>query len=156
MRLGALLLACCLFAQAQARDGQDAARRAFHGDPHGWPAAFMMFKADAVGGDARAAYYLGLMYRNGMGTGRDSGLAAHWLGVAAAREVPAAMFTLANMLRAGEGLARDETAARKWLEAAAEREYPEALQQMALAEPDPARAGQLMKEAAHAMTHREP
>lgn len=107
-----------------------------------------------VEGDAAAAYRLGLMYRNGMGTVRDSAKAVQWLEVAARKNVPAAMFILSNMLAAGEGVAADEQAARAWLEAAAELEYPEALQQLALSEPDPERAAQLMNEAAHAMKHR--
>ena len=43
---------------------------------------------------------------------------------------------------------------RRWLEAAAELDYPEAWQQLALLEPDPQRAAQLMRRAAHALTHR--
>jgi TPR repeat protein len=105
----------------------------------------------AADSDARAAFKLGLMYRN---TAHDSAAAVRWLTVAAQRGEPAAMFILSNMLDAGEGTARDEKAARAWLEAAAELEYPEALQQLALSEPDPERAAQLMREAAHALTHR--
>ncbi|QNA99825.1 SEL1-like repeat protein [Massilia sp. Se16.2.3] len=68
--------------------------------------------------------------------------------------VPAAMFVLANMLAAGEGTSRDEAASRRWLEAAAARDYPEALQGLAMLEPDPRKAELLMRQAAHAMTHR--
>ncbi len=84
----------------------------------------------------------------------EPALAAHWLGVAARREVPEAMFILANMLLDGEGVARDEAEARRWLEAAAQMDHAEAWQQLALMEPDPVKAAQLMRRAAHALTHR--
>jgi len=67
---------------------------------------------------------------------------------------PAAMFLLAHMLADGEGGGRDAVAARAWLERAADLEYPEALQELALSEPDPQRAGSLMRMAAHALAHR--
>ena len=107
--------------------------------------------AQAADDEACAAFKRGLMYRN---VAHDSAAAVHWLTVAAQRGEPAAMFILSNMLNAGEGATRDEKAARAWLEAAAGLEYPEALQQLALSEPDPERAAQLMKEAAHALKHR--
>ena len=154
MKLKALLLACCLAGAAQA-DTLDAARAAFRGDARAWPQAWAQLQPEARGGSAAAAYYLGLMYRNGMGVARDSRLAAHWLGVAAQGGVAAAMFTLSNMLREGEGVARDEAGARRWLEAAAASDYPEALQELAMQESDAVRAAQLMKQAAHAMQHRK-
>lgn len=110
--------------------------------------------ARAEAGDARAAYLLGLMARNGEGMAADPARAASLLTTAAEGGVPAAMFVLANMLAAGEGAPRDEAAARRWLETAAALDYPEALQQLALTEPDPRKAELLMRQAAHAMTHR--
>lgn len=105
------------------------------------------------GDEVDVAFQRGLLHRSG-----DPSLALHWLGVAAARGMPEAMFVLANMLLEGEGEGkggvRDEAAARRWLEAAAELDYPEAWQQLALLEPDPQRAAQLMRRAAHALTHR--
>ena len=107
------------------------------------------------GDEGDIAFQRGLAHRGG-----DPALALHWLGVAAARGMPEAMFVLANMLLEGEGEGkgkggrRDEAAARRWLEAAAELDYPEAWQQLALLEPDPQRAAQLMRRAAHALTHR--
>ena len=84
----------------------------------------------------------------------DAALAAHWLGVAAARGVPEAMFLLANMLLEGDGVARDEAAARRWLEQATQLDYPEAWQQLGMMEQDPEKAAQYMRRAAHALTHR--
>ena len=102
------------------------------------------------GDEVDIAFQRGLLHRSG-----DPALAVHWLGVAAARGMPEAMFVLANMLLDGEGVPRDDAAARRWLEAAAELDYPEAWQQLALLEPDPQRAAQLMRRAAHALTHRK-
>lgn len=102
------------------------------------------------GDEGDIAYRRGLAYRSG----GDGALAVHWLGVAAGRGMPEAMFMLANMLLEGQGVPRDEAAARRWLEAAAELDYPEAWQQLALMEPDAERAAQLMRRAAHALTHR--
>jgi TPR repeat protein len=101
------------------------------------------------GDEGDMAFRRGLAYRSG-----DPALALHWLGVAASRGMPEAMFVLANMLLDGDGGPRDEAGARRWLEAAAELDYPEAWQQLALMEPDPQRAAQLMRRAAHALTHR--
>lgn len=102
------------------------------------------------GDEADIAYRRGLTYKSG----GDSTLAAHWLGVAAARGMPEAMFKLAVMLLEGDGVARDEAGARRWLDAAAELDYPEAWQQLGLIEPDPQRAAQYMRRAEHALTHR--
>lgn len=106
-------------------------------------------------GSPEAAYRLGLAYRNGSnGVARDAAQAVRWLGSAAVRGVPAAMFILSHMLAEGEGAPRDPAAARRWLDAAAQAEYPEALQELAMEERDPARAAELLREAAHAMRHR--
>jgi TPR repeat protein len=102
------------------------------------------------GDEGDIAYRRGLMYRGG----GDAALAVHWLGVAAGRGMPEAMFVLANMLLDGEGGPRDEAAARRWLEAAAALDYPEAWQQLGLMETDPEKAAQYMRRAAHALTHR--
>ncbi len=102
------------------------------------------------GDEGDSAFRRGLAHRSG-----DPALAVHWLGVAASRGMPEAMFVLANMLLDGEGVPRDEAAARRWLEAAAELDYPEAWQQLALLEPDPQRSAQLMRRAAHALSHRK-
>ncbi|NHZ80414.1 hypothetical protein F2P44_14190 [Massilia sp. CCM 8695] len=117
---------------------------------------------DAAGHDAAAAYDLGRMVRNGIGTAREPLRAFALIASSARRGHAPAMFTLSAMLAAGEGCAADLPAARRWLEAAAELEHPEALQQMAMYvqegalgfAPDQQRAAQLLREAAHAMTHR--
>lgn len=103
------------------------------------------------GDEGDIAYRRGLAHKSG----GEAALAAHWLGVAAARGMPEAMFMLATMLLDGDGVPRDEAAARRWLEAAAEQDYPEAWQQLGLLEQDPQKAAQYMRRASHALTHRK-
>jgi TPR repeat protein len=93
------------------------------------------------------------MYRNGTGVAVDKARAARLFEQAALQGDADAAFTLSNMLRDGEGVPRDPVAAQRWLQRAADGESPEALQQLAMNESDPARAAQLFKEAAHALTH---
>ncbi len=102
------------------------------------------------GDEGDIAYRRALSYRSG----GDPALAVHWLGVAAARGMPEAMFMLATMLLDGDGAPRDEAQARLWLEAAAELDYPEAWQQLGMMELDPQKAAQYLRRAAHALTHR--
>ncbi|NHZ32543.1 sel1 repeat family protein [Massilia sp. CCM 8692] len=125
-------------------------------------AAVMARLRQAAAQDPQAAYDLGRMVRNGIGTAREPLRAFALIASSARRGHAPAMFTVSTMLAAGEGCTADLAASRRWLEAAAELEHPEALQQMAmyvqegaLGYPrDPERAAQLLREAAHAMTHR--
>ncbi len=102
------------------------------------------------GDEGDIALRRGMAYRDG----GNPALAAHWLGVAAARGMPEAMFLLANLLLEGDGLPKDEAQARRWLLEAAQMDYPEAWQQLGMMEKDPEKAGQYMRRAAHALTHR--
>jgi TPR repeat protein len=110
-------------------------------------------QAQVQADDARAAYALGLRYRNGIGVAVDRVLAARSIEAAARGGLPGAMFTWSNMLAAGEGVVADAAAARRWLEAAAALGFPAALQELALREPDPREAELLMRQAAHALQH---
>ncbi|WP_133990790.1 sel1 repeat family protein [Janthinobacterium sp. 75] len=123
------------------------------------PQARALFEQAAGQGSGPAAYYLGLMLKNGMGGAQDSAAALRWLELAAQRQVAPAMFIVANMLQDS-----DEGRARFWLDAACDLNYPEALQQksVALAE---GRMGYAhneeqsflyLKMATHAMGHRPP
>jgi len=118
------------------------------------PAAVVDDNAVIASSSVDQDFRRGLAYRNGDGVPRDAAQAVRCLTRAAERGVPAAMFILSHMLAEGEGAARDAAAARRWLEMAAQAEYPEALQEMAMTERDPARAAELVREAAHAMQHR--
>lgn len=100
--------------------------------PADLPRAFKLFSEAAEKGDPQAAFYLGMMYQNGMGVERDTKAAAHWLQFAANRQTPAAMLALAKLYLAGDGVKRDDLAARRWIEKAADLEYPEAVMTMAI------------------------
>ena len=121
------------------------------------PQARVLFEQAAGQGSGPAAYYLGLMLKNGTGGPQDGAAALRWLEQAAQRGVAPAMFIVANML-----LDSDEARARYWLDAACDLEYPEALQQksVALAEGQMGYAHNeeqsflYLKMATHAMGHR--
>ena len=134
--LAALAMGCTVLVQAPAAAGPvEAARLYLRGSAsvrQDLPKAFNLFRQAANAGDAQGAYYLGLMYRNGMAVARDATAAAHWLRFAADRDLPAAMYQLAQLYLAGEGVKRDEITARRWIEKAAELDYPEAVMAMAI------------------------
>ncbi|MGX9729211.1 tetratricopeptide repeat protein [Janthinobacterium aestuarii] len=121
------------------------------------PQARALFEQAAGQGSGPAAYYLGLMHKNGMGGPQDGAAALRWLELAAQRGVAPAMFIVVNML-----LDSDEARARYWLDAACGLDYPEALQQksVALAEGQMGYAHNeeqsflYLKMATHAMGHR--
>lgn len=158
----ALLLAIGLGALPLASAGLDVTSQAktlMRAGTESQPQARALFAQAAGQGSGPAAYYLGLMLKNGMGGPQDSAAALRQLELAAQRGVAPAMFIVANMLLAG-----DEAKARYWLDAACDLGYPEALQQksVALAE---GRIGYAhneeqsflyLKMATHAMGHRPP
>lgn len=123
------------------------------------PQARVLFEQAAGQGSGPAAYYLGLMLKNGMGGPQDSAAALRQLELAAQRGVAPAMFIVANLL-----LATDAAQARYWLDAACDADYPEALLQksVALSEGQMGYAhneeqGHLyLMMATHAMGHRPP
>lgn len=135
-RLRLAILACTLAVTGVASAGPvEEGRlclRGAEGVPANLPRAFELFSAAAKKGDAQAAYYLGMMYQNGMAVARDMKAAARWLEFAAKRQTPAAMFALAKLYLSGEGVKRDDIAARRWIEKAADLEYPEAVMAMAI------------------------
>ncbi len=96
-------------------------------------AARQWFNAAARAGDGGAAYYLGVMDRNGYGAPQDFARALVWLNIAAQQDVVEAMFLLGNAYAAGEGVAQDRAIAMQWYQQAADQEHPEALQQLAIA-----------------------
>lgn len=117
-----------------------------------------LFEAAARQGSGAAAYYLGLMVKNGMGGEQDNAAALRWLELAAQRQVAPAMFLAANLLQDS-----DAEQARYWLDSACAVEYPEALMQKSIAlnegamgyAPDQKQAALYLKMAEHAMGHRQ-
>lgn len=82
------------------------------GDPQGFY-RYTVLLADA--GDPNAAYHYGTWLRSGQHVARDIDLAAHYLLIAAATVVDAAL-ALADMYLSGDGVARDPALARAMLE----------------------------------------
>ena len=123
------------------------------------PQARALFEQAAGQGSGPAAYYLGLMLKNGMGGPQDSAAALRQLELAARRGVAPAMFIVANLL-----VDTDEARARFWLDAACDANYPEALLQKSVALSEgrmgyahhEAQAALFLKMAEHAMGHRQP
>ena len=81
--------------------------------------------------DPTAAYYLGLMYKNGYGTQIQSTQAVKYFEFAAKNNIPSAMFMLANAYQFGDGSNVDLKQAVHWYKAAADLELPEAIQELA-------------------------
>ena len=161
MRLTAWLLAAA-FASPLASAAPDVTARAktlMRAGTESQPQARALFEQAAGQGSGPAAYYLGLMLKNGMGGPQDSAAALRWLELAARRNVAPAMFIVANMLQDS-----DEARARYWLDAACDLGYPEALQQKSVALSEgrmgyahnEEQANLYLKMATHAMGHRPP
>ena len=157
-----LLFAIALGASPLASAGSDVtseAKTLMRAGTASQPQARALFALAAGQGSGPAAYYLGLMLKNGMGGPQDSAAALRWLELAAQRGLAPAMFIVANMLLAG-----DQARARFWLDAACDANYPEALLQKSVALSEgrmgyahhEAQAALFLKMAEHAMGHRQP
>ncbi|WP_445114576.1 tetratricopeptide repeat protein [Acinetobacter sp. WZC-1] len=81
--------------------------------------------------DPAAAYYLGLMYKNGYGTAVQPVAAVKNFQIAADHQIASGMFMLANAYQYGEGVSADPAKALHWYQAAAALELPEAVQELA-------------------------
>ena len=158
----ALLFAIALGASPLASAGSDVTSQAkvlMRAGEASQPQARALFEQAAGQGSGPAAYYLGLMLKNGMGGPQDSAAALRQLELAARRNVAPAMFIVANLL-----VDTDEARARFWLDAACDADYPEALLQKSVALSEgrmgyahhEAQAALFLKMAEHAMGHRQP
>lgn len=154
-----LAAACCAQAQEGVSETVAQAKVLMRSGHAAAPQARLLFEQAAGQGSGAAAYYLGLMLKNGMGGETDNVAALRWLELAARRQVAPAMFIAANMLAS-----RDAARARYWLDAACALDYPEALMQKAIAlqegalgyAPDPQQSALYFRMAEHAMGHRQP
>jgi uncharacterized protein len=112
-------------------------------------------------GHPSAAYYLGVMSANGLGSPADARAAARWFEVAAKAGSPHALFMLGNAYRAGAGVPRDEARAVALYQQAAELDDAAALQTLAMAYlhgelglgPDEIESRHYAMEAEHAAGH---
>ncbi len=98
--------------------------------------AFPVMLSAGRAGHGAAAYYLGVMLKNGYGTQVDALAAVRWFDFAAKQHspyAPAAMFMLANAHRYGEGVKANEGNARILYLMSARMGYPAAIQTLAMA-----------------------
>ena len=79
----------------------------------------------------QAAYYLGLIEKNGYGKTVDFDAAEKHFRFAAERGVPDAMYQLGNTYASGEGVETDPREAMRWYLRAAALDHPQAIQELA-------------------------
>ena len=79
----------------------------------------------------QAAYYLGLIEKNGYGTPVNFEAAEKHFRFAAERGVPDAMYQLGNTYANGEGVDLDPREAMRWYLRAAAHDHPQAIQELA-------------------------
>jgi len=103
-------------APAYASPIDDGAAAVVRGD---YTTAVAVYKKAADGGDAQAAFLLGVMYANGQGAPKDMAAAAALYQQAAAKGEAGAEFSLAVMYRDGDGVEKDPTKADYWFGRAA-------------------------------------
>lgn len=83
-------------------------------------------------GNANAQFFLGELYRQGEGVGRDVATAVEWYRKAAEQGHVEAQLRLAEMYNTGRGVPRDFAEAVKWLREAAMRGDAEAMYRLGL------------------------
>jgi len=96
------------------------------GIPHDVVAAQSWLEKAAGGGNALAAFNLGLMSERGDGVPADASQAVRWYDVAAKRGLPVAMLKLGQAYREGRGVAGNAGEAARWLRGAADAGDPDA------------------------------
>ena len=78
-------------------------------------AAILEWRPLAEEGDARAQYYLGLMYARGEGLPEDNHQAAHWFRKSAEQGNPQSQYHLGMLYANGKGVPEDDRQAVHWL-----------------------------------------
>jgi hypothetical protein len=106
-----LLLLLLLLSTIGAADYGSGLSAVLKGD---YPTALREFEKDAIQGDAKAQYNLGVMYDNGYGVAEDKIEAVRWYRKAADQGDAKAQFNLGNMYRRGEGVTKDYVEVYKW------------------------------------------
>jgi len=75
---------------------------------------------DAESGDAKAQYFMGLLYARGYGVAEDPATAAQWFRKAADQGFAKAQFDLGHLYRKGAGVPQDDAKAVAWWRKAAD------------------------------------
>ena len=117
------LLAMMLAGGALAGDFQKGLKAYEAGD---YATALAEFTPIAEAGDSRAAYLLGVMYREGEGILQDYVEAVKWWLRAAEAGDAAAQYSLGSMYNHGKGVPEDKRFAYMWFNLAAAQGYEEA------------------------------
>jgi TPR repeat protein len=89
-------------------------------------------KAASERGDTECQFRLGTVYRDGVLTKQDYGMAVSWYRLAASRGHPYAQFELGTMYDNGEGVQQDYAEAVRWYEAAANQGFSMAQHNLAV------------------------
>jgi TPR repeat protein len=111
---------------ATARDGEQDYRGGLYEE------AISSWRQAALGGDATAAYRLGVVYMDGSVAGQDYGEARRWYARAAAGGNREAQFDLGTLYDNGLGVPRSVDEALRWYRAAAVRGHPLAQYNLAI------------------------
>lgn len=111
------LLFFALSSRASANEGDDL-YRAGH-----YPEAIDAWRRLAPGGNADAAYRLGVVYSDGVLVPLDYSEAAKWFQLSAKLGDTRAMFDLGSLYDEGNGVAQSDAEALKWYRSAAERGF---------------------------------
>jgi hypothetical protein len=85
-----------------------------------YAAALRELTPDAEAGDARAQYYMGLLFAHGHGVEKNPATAAGWFRKAAEQGNSEAQFDLGHLYRRGAGVPQDNAAAVAWWRKAAD------------------------------------
>lgn len=110
--------------------GEDAAYEAF--DQGLYATSLQLALRAAERGEPTAHTLIGRIYADGLGTSRNSALAAQWFKRGADLGDPEGMFAYALMLAEGKGIEKDRVAAAQFFEAAAARKHALANYNLAL------------------------
>jgi len=103
----------------------DAGKRAW--DKKNYAAAFREWKPLAEAGDARAQFYLGVLYNHGRGVKKNFEEAVKWYRLAAMQGHAKAQCNLGTMHGSGLGVVKDPVQAQMWFHLAAESKDEEAI-----------------------------
>lgn len=112
----ALILTASVSLPAAAQTFDEAFAAYERGD---YAAAYRGFRPIAERGDARAQYYLGQLYRSGLGVPQDFAAAARWYGHAAEQGDDMAQSNLGFRYQTGEGVPQSYEEAMRWYRRAA-------------------------------------
>jgi len=125
MRPSILLLApvLMLFSAgiAHADPIEDGVNAALSGD---YPTAIKLLDAGVDRGDARAQFFLGILYETGSGVTKDASHAAQLYRLSAEKGLATAQNNLASLLADGNGVTQDLKEAMKWWVLAADQGLP--------------------------------